>query len=66
MADPLINGLFVPSSMKDSGVYQLRRNNLNVRNGTGVLVESKRATATWTFNALNQDEYDWWIGLLGL
>ncbi len=65
MPDPQINGVLVPDTMKDAGVYQLLRNNRNIRNGVGVLVESKRAVAIWKFEAMNQEEYDWWIGLLG-
>ena len=64
MADPQIGGTLIPDDQKDRGVYTYRPLATSVRNGELVMAQGKFASATWVFNVMNVDQWDWWITTL--
>lgn len=65
MADPYVNGVIVPESMRNTGVYRLIPVNTTVRNGKRELVNAGQYRAEWYFSSMDKDEFDWWAARVG-
>jgi hypothetical protein len=59
-----INGITIPTPMRDRGEYVYSRNSSEVINGVGETVTAGLPSAVWTFSSLSPSEYTWWVTTL--